>query len=38
MNRKFEFVNRVLKADDDDFEGAVCMKLPERGTKKSARL
>lgn len=36
MERKFEFVDRVIKAGDDDFEGAVCMKLPERSTAKSA--
>lgn len=34
MGRRFEFVERVRKERED--EVAICMKLPERSTKKSA--
>lgn len=34
MGRKFEFVERVIKEKEDEVK--VCMKLPERSTKKSA--
>lgn len=34
MGRKFEFVERVRKEKEDEVK--VCMKLPERSTKKSA--
>lgn len=34
MGRRFEFVDRVTKEKED--EVAICMKLPERSTKKSA--
>lgn len=34
MSRKFEFVERVIREKED--EVAICMKLPERSTEKSA--
>lgn len=34
MGRRFEFVERIRKERED--EAAICMKLPERSTKKSA--
>lgn len=34
MGRRFEFVERVIKEKEDEVK--VCMKLPERSTKKSA--
>ena len=34
--RKFEFVNRITRMNENSAEGPICMKLPQRSTIKSA--